>query len=85
MFTSFAQAKKEKRDLEMGERMSNNYTTVNIIPEVYDKIRVPGDNILKSKLVQIKLYKVGSEHFEKHRNLCFRLEMVIPSHSSRPT
>ena len=23
----------------------------------------PGDNILKSKLVEIKLYKVGSEHF----------------------
>ena len=42
MFKSFAQAKKEKRDLEMGERMSNNHTTVDIIPEVYDKIRVPG-------------------------------------------
>ena len=38
----FAQAKKEKRDLEMGERMANNQTMVDIIPEVYEKIRVPG-------------------------------------------
>ena len=32
----------ESRDLEMGERMSNNKTMVDIIPEVYEKIRVPG-------------------------------------------
>ena len=55
---SCVQAKKEKRDLEMGERLPNS-TTVDIIPEVYQKIRFPGDNILKSKLVEIKLFKVG--------------------------
>ena len=38
----FAQAKMESRDLEMGERMSNNKTMVDIIPEVYQKIRVQG-------------------------------------------
>ena len=32
----------ERRDLEMGERMANNQTMVDIIPEVYEKIRVPG-------------------------------------------
>ena len=32
----------ESRDLEMGERMSNNKTMVDIIPEVYQKIRVQG-------------------------------------------
>ena len=58
---SCVQAKKEKRDLEMSERMSNA-TTVDVIPELYEKIRVPGDNILKSKLVEVKLYKVGKEH-----------------------
>ena len=45
----------------MGERLPNS-TTVDIIPEVYEKIRVPLDNILKSKLVEIRLFKVG-EHF----------------------
>ena len=44
----------------MGERLPNS-TTVAIIPKVYQKIRFPGDNILKSKLVEIKLFKVG-EH-----------------------
>ena len=63
-FKSCVQAKKEKRDLEMSERMSNA-TTVDVIPELYEKIRVPGDNILKSKLVEVKLYKVGKEHKKK--------------------
>ena len=39
-----------------------NSTTVDIIPEKYEKIRVPLENILKSNLVEIKLFKVG-EHF----------------------
>ena len=44
--------------MEMGKRLPDG-TTVDIIPEVYEKIRVPGDNILKSKLVEIKIFKVG--------------------------
>ena len=37
----------------MGERMSNK--PVDVIAEVYQKIRVPSDNIYKSKL---EIYKV---------------------------
>jgi len=51
------QAKKEKIDLEMGERLPNG-TMQDINPEIYEKIRVPTDNILKSKLVDIKIFKV---------------------------
>ena len=51
------QAKVEKQALEVGERMSNK--PVDIIAEVYQKIRVPSDNIYKSKLVEIEIYKVS--------------------------
>ena len=37
--------------------MSNK--PVDIIAEVYQKIRVPSDNIYKSKLVEIEIYKVS--------------------------
>ena len=51
------QAKVEKQALELGDRMSNK--PVDIIAEVYQKIRVPSDNIYKSKLVEIEIYKVS--------------------------
>ena len=51
------QAKVEKQALELGDRMSNK--PVDIIAEVYQKIRVPSDNIYKSKLVGIEIYKVS--------------------------
>ena len=51
------QAKVEKQALEVGERMSNK--PVDVIAEVYQKIRVPSDNIYKSKLVEIEIYKVS--------------------------
>ena len=50
------QAKVEKQALELGDRMSNK--PVDIIAEVYQKIRVPSDNIYESKLVEIEIYKV---------------------------
>ena len=50
------QAKQEKRNLEMGERLKN--TPVDVIGEVYQKIWVPGDTDLKSKLVEVDFYKV---------------------------
>ena len=37
--------------------MSNK--PVDIIAEVYQKIRVPSDNIYKSKLAEIEIYKVS--------------------------
>ena len=51
------QAKVEKQALELGDRMSNK--PVDIIAEVYQKIRVPSDNIYESKLVEIEIYKVS--------------------------
>ena len=51
------QAKEEKQALELGERMPNK--PVDIIAEVYQKIRVPSDNIYESKLVEIEIYKVS--------------------------
>ena len=51
------QAKVEKQALELGDRMSNK--PVDIIAEVYQTIRVPSDNIYKSKLVEIEIYKVS--------------------------
>ena len=54
---SHFQAKVEKQALELGERMSNK--PVDVIAEVYQKIRVPSDNIYKSKLVEIEIYKVS--------------------------
>ena len=50
------QAKVEKQALELGDRMSNK--PVDIIAEVYQKLRVPSDNIYESKLVEIEIYKV---------------------------
>ena len=43
--------------MELGDRMSNK--PVDIIAEVYQKIRVPSDNIYESKLVEIEIYKVS--------------------------
>ena len=51
------QAKVEKQALELGDRMSNK--PIDIIAEVYQKIRVPSDNIYESKLVEIEIYKVS--------------------------
>ena len=51
------QAKVEKQALELGDRMSDK--PVDVIAEVYQKIRVPSDNIYKSKLVEIEIYKVS--------------------------
>ena len=51
------QAKEETQALELGERMPNK--PVDIIAEVYQKIRVPSDNIYESKLVEIEIYKVS--------------------------
>ena len=51
------QAKVEKQALELGDRISNK--PVDVIAEVYQKIRVPSDNIYKSKLVEIEIYKVS--------------------------
>ena len=43
--------------MELGDRMSDK--PVDIIAEVYQKIRVPSDNIYKSKLVEIEIFKVS--------------------------
>ena len=50
-------AKEEKQALELGDRISNK--RVDVIAEVYQKIRVPSDNIYESKLVEIEIYKVS--------------------------
>ena len=42
--------------MEMGERLKN--APVDVIGEVYEKIWVPGDTDLKSKLGEVDFYKV---------------------------
>ena len=61
----------EKSKFELGERMSNEAVNINgeeykkvrnlifVIFSNRPKVRIPTDNTLKSKLVLIKLFKVG--------------------------
>ena len=50
------QGKKASRQLDLGERMSEE--PLNINPETYTKVRVNRDTNQKSKLVLVKIFKV---------------------------